>query len=89
MGSRGCLFTTLATAYHDYFENIYRMVKQNFPQANFAFEVMRGSYNISAAKPITIKMYENLIKKAEEYKQSIIINKKKWIAILVLRLFLA
>lgn len=53
--------TTLFDSNYKYFEEIHRMIRQNFPQANFAFEVMRGSYDSSVAKPITNEMYGQLL----------------------------
>jgi radical SAM protein with 4Fe4S-binding SPASM domain len=42
------------------------MIRRDFPQANFAFEVIRGHYDASVAKPITDEMYGNLLELAQK-----------------------
>lgn len=64
--------TTVFDRNYEYFSETHKIVRQKFPHANFAFEVMRGSFDISAAKPITIEMYENLIKTALELRDPLL-----------------
>jgi MoaA/NifB/PqqE/SkfB family radical SAM enzyme len=70
--------TTIFDYNYRYFEEIYHIIKRDFFQANFAFEVMRGSYDAFFAKPITIEMYEKLIETATKLNDPLL-ERSLWI----------
>jgi GT2 family glycosyltransferase/MoaA/NifB/PqqE/SkfB family radical SAM enzyme len=51
---------------YQYFFQLYGLVKERFPLAQFFFEVMRGNYDKSCVTPISLKEYMQLFQSLQE-----------------------
>jgi len=57
---------------YKYLRETYNIIKHDFPQAKLTFEVIRGHYDSSIAKPITSAMYGKFIELLRELKDPLL-----------------
>ena len=53
--------STIFVDNHSYFKELYYLVKEQFPLANFTFETIRGKYDTNAVEPISENTYSDLV----------------------------
>lgn len=66
--------STVFAENYEYFPNLYHLVKERFPFAQFTFETIRGYYDTNLAQPITDDIYQDLIESVRQLGDSRMTN---------------